>query len=72
MSRSIPGTKWRSSDKDEKIQHYAADSLFGFYLRKKNYEMAEKYLNYFSDYDPMKKVKQGQLYMKQGRNRRGI
>lgn len=31
------------------------------------YEMAEKYLNYFSDYDPMKKVKQGQLYMKQGK-----
>ena len=55
------------SDKDEKIQHYAADSLFGFYLRKKNYEMAEKYLNYFSDYDPMKKVKQGQLYMEQGK-----
>ena len=37
-----------------------------FICRKKNYEMAEKYLNYFSDYDPMKKVKQGQLYMKQG------
>ena len=55
------------NDKDEKIQHHAADSLFGFYLRKKNYEMAEKYLNYFSDYDPMKKVKQGQLYMKQGK-----
>ena len=54
-------------DKDERIQHHAADSLFGFYLRKKNYEMAEKYLNYFSDYDPMKKVKQGQLYMKQGK-----
>ena len=53
------------SDKDEKIQHYAADSLFGFYLRKKNYEMAEKYLNYFSDYDPMKKLKLGQLYMEQ-------
>ena len=32
------------SDKDEKIQHYAADSLFGFYLRKENYAMAEKYL----------------------------
>ena len=35
------------NDKDEKIQHHAADSLFGFYLRKGNYEMAEKYLNYF-------------------------
>lgn len=29
------------NDKDEKIQHHAADSLFGFYLRKGNYEMAE-------------------------------
>ena len=29
------------------------------------YEMAEKYLNYFSDYDPMKKLKLGQLYMEQ-------
>ena len=32
---------------------------------KRNYEMAEKYLNYFSDYDPMKKLKLGQLYMEQ-------
>ena len=53
------------NDKDEKIQHHAADSLFGFYLRKGNYEMAEKYLNYFSDYDPMKKLRLGQLYMEQ-------
>lgn len=53
------------NDKDEKIQHHAADSLFEFYLRKGNYEMAEKYLNYFSDYDPMKKLKLGQLYMEQ-------
>ena len=28
-------------------------------------EMAEKYLNYFSDYNPMKKLKLGQLYMEQ-------
>lgn len=34
--------------------------------------MAEKYLNYFSDYDPMKKVKQGQLYMKQGKKKRHL
>ena len=39
------------NDENESIQHHAADSLFGFYLRKQNYEMAEKYLNYFSDYD---------------------
>lgn len=55
------------NDENEKIQHHAADSLFGFYLRKKNYEMAEKYLIYFSDYDPMKKVNQGRLYMEQGK-----
>lgn len=53
------------NDKDEKIQHHAADSLFSFYLRKENYEMAEKYLNFFSDYDPTKKLYLGRLYMKQ-------
>lgn len=55
------------NDEEEKIQHHAADSLFGFYLRKKDYAMAEKYLRYFSDYDPVKKVKMGQLYMRQGK-----
>ena len=55
------------NDEDEKIQHHAADSLFGFYLRKKDDAMAEKYLRYFSDYDPVKKVKMGQLYMQQGK-----
>lgn len=55
------------NDEEEKIQHHAAGSLFGFYLRKKDYAMAEKYLRYFSDYDPVKKVKMGQLYMQQGK-----
>lgn len=55
------------NDEEEKIQHHAADSLFDFYLRKKDYAMAEKYLRYFSDYDPVKKVKMGQLYMQQGK-----
>lgn len=55
------------NDEEEKIQHHAADSLFGFYLRKRDYAMAEKYLRYFSDYDPVKKVKMGQLYMQQGK-----
>lgn len=54
------------NDEDEKIQHHAADSLFSFYLRKENYVMAEKYLNYFSDYDPAKRLYLGRLYMKQG------
>lgn len=55
------------NDENEEIRHHAADSLFGFYLRKKNYTMAEKYLRYFSDYDPMKKVYWGRLYKEQGK-----
>lgn len=55
------------NDENEKIRHHAADSLFGFYLRKKNYTMAEKYLSYFSDHDPMKKVYWGRLYKEQGK-----
>ena len=55
------------NDEDEEIRHHAADSLFGFYLRKQNYPMAEKYLSYFSDHDPMKKVNWGRLYKEQGK-----
>lgn len=54
-------------DENEEIRHRAADSLFGFYLRKKEYAKAESYLEYFSDYDPMKKVHQGSLYKDQGK-----
>lgn len=53
-------------DEDEKIKRHAADSLFGFYLRKKEYVKAEEYLQYFSDNDPMKKIYQGRLYKEQG------
>ncbi|MGN0412119.1 MAG: helix-turn-helix domain-containing protein [Lachnospiraceae bacterium] len=56
------------NDENEEIRHHAADSLFGFYLRKQNYTMAEKYLNYFSDYDPMKMVYRGRLYKEQGKS----
>ena len=51
-------------DENEEIQHHAADSLFGFYLRKKDYTKAEKYLDYFSEYDPMKSYYQGRLLQK--------
>ena len=54
-------------DENEEIQHHAADSLFGFYLRKKNYAKAEKYLDYFSEHDPMKSYYQGRLLQKQGK-----
>lgn len=67
MSKSIHGIEMALNDENEEIRHHAADSLFGFYLRKKNYTMAEKYLSYFSDYDPMKKVYWGRLYKEQGK-----
>ena len=50
-----------------RIQYHAADSLFGFYLRKKEYVAAEKYLNYFSEHDPMKKIFRARLYKEQGK-----
>lgn len=53
-------------DENEDIKKHAADSLFGFYLRKKKYAKAEEYLCYFSDNDPMKKIYQGRLYKEQG------
>lgn len=36
----------------------AADSLAGFYMRKKQYDKAEKYLEYFSIQNPERKRKQ--------------
>lgn len=54
-------------DEDENIRRHAADSLIGFYLRKKDYKAAEKYLDYFSDYDLMKKIHQGRIYEAQGK-----
>lgn len=53
-------------DKNEEIKRHAADSLFGFYLRKKEYEKAEECLRYFSENEPIKKISQGRLYKEQG------
>lgn len=52
---------------DEETRHHAADSLFGFYLRKEQFEKAEKYLIYSSKRDPERKRKQAQIYAKTGR-----
>lgn len=54
--------------RDETIRIKAADSLVGFYMRKKEYEKAEKYLEYFSVQNPEKKRKQAQIYAETGRN----
>lgn len=52
---------------DETIRIRAADSLVGFYLRKKQYDKVEKYLEYFSIQNPERKRKQAQIYVETGR-----
>lgn len=51
---------------EKSLESIAADSLFGFYLRKKEYRKAEEYLDYFAEADPLKKIYQGRLYKEQG------
>lgn len=53
--------------KDEAIRIRAADNLVGFYMRKKQYDKAEKYLEYFSIQNPERKRKQAQIYAETGR-----
>lgn len=52
---------------EEDIRTRAADSLFGFYTRKEEYEKAEEYLNYFSNQNPERKRKQAFIYSKTNR-----
>lgn len=52
---------------EEYVKTTAADSLYGFYMRKEQYEKAEKYLEYFSTQNPERKRKQAFLYDKAGR-----
>lgn len=53
--------------KDETLRYHAADSLFGFYMRKEEYETADRYLQYFSVQNPERKRKQAEIYQKTGR-----
>ena len=52
---------------NEVIRNHAADSLFGFYSRKEQYDKAEEYLSYFSLQNPERKFKQAQIYSNTGR-----
>lgn len=52
--------------KDEKIRNGAADLLFHFYMKKREYEKAGEYLNYFSEQDPARKEKEARLYSETG------
>ncbi len=52
---------------EEALRNHAADSLFGYYLRKEDYETAERYLVYFSEQNPERKRKQALIYSKTNR-----
>lgn len=54
---------------DEAVRVRAADALVGFYMRKEQYDMAEKYLEYFSIQNPERKRKQAEIYGMTGRVR---
>lgn len=49
--------------REEAIRIRAADCLFGFYMSKKQYDKAEKYLEYFSIQNPERKRKQAEIYV---------
>lgn len=52
---------------DEEIRTRAADALFGYYLRKEQYDKAEECLAYLSDQNPEKMRRQAVLYSSTGR-----
>ncbi len=52
---------------NEDIRTSTADSLYGFHIRKEEYEKAEEYLNYFSNQNPLRKEKQAFIYSKTNR-----
>lgn len=51
----------------EHIRLKAADCLYGFYLRKEQYDKAEKYLDYFSIQNPERKRRLATIYIETGR-----
>lgn len=60
------------NDKSEEIRYCAASSLFGYYIRKKEYAKAKEYLEYFSEHDPKKKINQARLYKEQGESNKAF
>lgn len=57
---------------DELLRSSGADSLFGFYMRKKQYDKAQEYLPYFSIQNPERKRKQAELYHATGRTQEAL
>ena len=52
---------------DLSIRKSAAESLFHYYCRKEDYQTAEKYLQYYSEDNPERKVLQANIFAKTGR-----
>lgn len=78
MAKKIPDTErydedirgWyeRALDSgDEDLRFHAADSLFGFYFRKEQYEKAQSCLEHLSPQNPERKRKQADIYSRTGR-----
>lgn len=55
------------ASENEEIRLGAADALYHFFIRKDEYEKAEKYLSYFSNQNSLKKEKQAFIYSKTNR-----
>lgn len=47
---------------DDTIRRSAAEALFHFYMMKKQYDQAEKYLEYYSTENPQRKLNQARIY----------
>ena len=63
-------TRWFSDSlksEREQIRTMAADALFAFYLSKKQYDKAEKCLEYYSEQNPERGSKQALIYSRTGR-----
>ena len=53
---------------DEAIRIGAAQQLYNFFINKKDYENAQKYLDYFSIENPERKRRQARIYRGQGKS----
>ena len=53
---------------DEAIRIGAAQQLYNFFINKKDYEKAQKYLDYFSIQNPERKRRQARIYQGQGKS----
>lgn len=51
---------------EAETKEQAAEALFSYYYRREDYEEAEKYLEYFSRTDPVKKIHKALIFVQKG------